>query len=85
MKGTVSYFERPTSLCIEMPTKQISTVSVVPADDMVGKDEALLASLGYKQELRREFSPIEIFGIGFSIIGLFPSIAYVQFLSTLYY
>jgi len=40
-------------------------------------DEALLASLGYKQEFRRVFSPIEVFGLGFSIIGLLPSIASV--------
>ena len=42
-------------------------------------DELLLNSLGYKQELRREFSPVEVFGIGFSIIGLFPSITSVTF------
>jgi amino acid transporter len=40
-------------------------------------DEALLASLGYKQEFRREFTPIEVFGIAFSIIGVLPSIASV--------
>ncbi|KAI0263183.1 APC amino acid permease [Gloeopeniophorella convolvens] len=40
-------------------------------------DELLLASLGYKQELRREFTPWELFGLGFSIIELFPSIASV--------
>jgi hypothetical protein len=34
-----------------------------------------LAKLGYKQELRREFSPVEVFGIGFSIIGVIPSVA----------
>jgi hypothetical protein len=33
------------------------------------------AKLGYKQELRRNFTLIEIFGIAFSIIGLLPSIA----------
>lgn len=44
-------------------------------------DEALLKSLGYKQELRRTFTPLELFGVGFSIIGLFPSIAYVYFSS----
>jgi hypothetical protein len=42
-------------------------------------DELLLNSLGYKQEFRREFSPVEVFGIGFSIIGLFPSITFVRF------
>ena len=33
------------------------------------------AKLGYKQELRRNFKLIEIFGIAFSIMGLLPSIA----------
>ncbi|KAF2265148.1 amino acid transporter [Lojkania enalia] len=38
-------------------------------------DAAVLAKLGYKQELRRNFSAIEVFGIAFSIMGLLPSIA----------
>lgn len=33
------------------------------------------AKLGYKQELRRNFTLFEIFGIAFSIMGLLPSIA----------
>ncbi|KAI0321889.1 APC amino acid permease [Amylostereum chailletii] len=40
-------------------------------------DEALLADLGYKQEFKRAFTPLEVFGIAFSIIGLLPSIASV--------
>lgn len=35
----------------------------------------LLAMLGYKQELRRHYSTLEIFAIAFSIMGLLPSIA----------
>ncbi|KIJ18172.1 PF00324 AA_permease [Paxillus involutus ATCC 200175] len=42
-------------------------------------DEALLAQLGYKQEFKRAFTPLEVFGIAFSIIGLLPSIASVLF------
>ena len=42
------------------------------------KDEAVLASLGYKQEFKRAFSPWEAFGIAFSIIGLLPSMAYAD-------
>ncbi|KAJ8581075.1 hypothetical protein M405DRAFT_926460, partial [Rhizopogon salebrosus TDB-379] len=42
-------------------------------------DEAILARLGYRQELRREFTPLEVFGIAFSIVGLVPSIASVFF------
>lgn len=37
--------------------------------------DAQTATLGYKQELRRNFSMIEVFGIAFSIMGLLPSIA----------
>ncbi|KAI0034224.1 APC amino acid permease [Vararia minispora EC-137] len=40
-------------------------------------DEAVLASLGYKQEFKRDFRAIEIFGLSFSVIGLVPSIASV--------
>ncbi|ETN45724.1 uncharacterized protein HMPREF1541_09557 [Cyphellophora europaea CBS 101466] len=39
------------------------------------EDAAVLAKMGYKQELRRNFSMIEVFGIAFSIMGLLPSIA----------
>ncbi|KAI0063022.1 APC amino acid permease [Artomyces pyxidatus] len=44
-------------------------------------DESLLAELGYKQEFQRAFTPLEVFGIAFSIIGLLPSIASVLFYS----
>lgn len=33
------------------------------------------AKMGYKQELKRNFSTLEVFGIAFSIISLLPSIA----------
>ncbi|KAJ1307290.1 hypothetical protein OPQ81_001400 [Rhizoctonia solani] len=42
---------------------------------MANADEELLASLGYKQEFKRTFSPFEVFGVAFSIISLVPSIA----------
>ncbi|TFK86126.1 APC amino acid permease [Polyporus arcularius HHB13444] len=45
--------------------------------ESVSSDVAILASLGYKQEFKRAFSPVEVFGLGFSIIGVFPSIASV--------
>jgi hypothetical protein len=31
--------------------------------------------MGYKQELRRRYSTVQIFAIAFSIMGLVPSIA----------
>ncbi|KAJ7703881.1 amino acid/polyamine transporter I [Mycena rosella] len=40
-------------------------------------DTALLASLGYKQELKREFTAIELFGFGFSVAAVVPSVASV--------
>ncbi|KAH7924358.1 amino acid transporter [Leucogyrophana mollusca] len=48
-------------------------------DAIAQADEALLAQLGYKQEFKRAFTPLEVFGIAFSIIGLLPSIASVLF------
>src|SRR5271156_4413096 len=41
----------------------------------LSQDDALLASLGYKAELKREFNALEVFGLAFSIMGLLPSIA----------
>lgn len=41
-------------------------------------DNLLLAEIGYKQELKRQFSTIQVFGIAFSIMGLLPSIASVM-------
>ncbi|CAG8938975.1 unnamed protein product [Penicillium salamii] len=38
-------------------------------------DSELLATLGYKQELRRHYSTVQIFAVAFSIMGLLPSIA----------
>ncbi|KIX07801.1 uncharacterized protein Z518_02455 [Rhinocladiella mackenziei CBS 650.93] len=39
------------------------------------EDAATLAKMGYKQELRRNFSMLEVFGLAFAIMGLLPSIA----------
>ncbi|KAG0653403.1 GABA-specific high-affinity permease, partial [Monosporozyma unispora] len=41
-------------------------------------DNQLLAEIGYKPELRRQFSTLQVFGIAFSIMGLLPSIASVM-------
>lgn len=40
-------------------------------------DEDLLARLGYKQEFKRDFSRLELFGLSFTIVGVVQSIAYV--------
>lgn len=47
----------------------------------VSKDDELLMNLGYKPELKRNFSIIEVFGIAFSIMSLLPSIASTMSLS----
>jgi hypothetical protein len=41
-------------------------------------DEALLARLGYRQEFKRDFGRLELFGLSFSIVGVVQSIAYVS-------
>lgn len=40
-------------------------------------DECILADIGYKEELKRHFSVVQVFGIAFSIMGLLPSISSV--------
>ncbi|KAG1723081.1 amino acid/polyamine transporter I [Suillus paluster] len=42
-------------------------------------DEAILAKLGYKQEFRREFTPLEVSGLAFSFTGVLPGIAAMLF------
>ncbi|CAH2355932.1 GABA-specific permease [[Candida] railenensis] len=44
---------------------------------MSSSDNALLAEIGYKAELTRNFSTLQVFGVAFSIMGLLPSIASV--------
>ena len=39
-------------------------VDVSPAQAVLSADEAALRQLGYKQELRRTFTPLELFGVG---------------------
>ncbi|TXT04323.1 hypothetical protein VHUM_04210 [Vanrija humicola] len=43
------------------------------------RDDARLEDLGYKPELKRAFSRLEVFGVAFSIMGVVPSIASVIF------
>ncbi|KAF2204911.1 amino acid transporter [Delitschia confertaspora ATCC 74209] len=56
---------------IEAERRPSHTAEALASED----DVAVLAKLGYKQELRRNFTMIEVFGIAFSIMGLLPSIA----------
>ncbi|KAG4423114.1 hypothetical protein IFR04_003751 [Cadophora malorum] len=61
---------------LEKSASRLSQGNIPPKELLAGEaDTELLAKLGYKQELRRNFSMIEVFGIAFSIMGLLPSIA----------
>ncbi|KAJ7635809.1 amino acid transporter [Mycena polygramma] len=56
----------------------------LPAFDAKSKtvdDATLLGRLGYKQELKREFTTLEMFGFGFTISSIVPSTASVLFYS----
>lgn len=48
---------------------------VLDIDHEVGKDEAEILALGYKQEFNREFNAFSVFAVSFSVLGLLPSIA----------
>ncbi|TDL24692.1 APC amino acid permease [Rickenella mellea] len=57
-----------------------STPPALPTEESARSqhtDEAFLASLGYRQEFRREFGMLEVFGLAFSLIGVVPSLASV--------
>lgn len=60
----------------KQPERRRPSVTAAAAEGLASEDDAaVLARLGYKQELRRNFTMIEVFGIAFSIMGLLPSIA----------
>ncbi|KAL4788030.1 amino acid/polyamine transporter I [Aspergillus varians] len=59
-----------------MAEKTEKTVQPAGDEPLVERgDTQLLAALGYKQELRRHYSTVQVFAIAFSIMGLLPSIA----------
>ncbi|KAJ7635704.1 amino acid/polyamine transporter I [Mycena polygramma] len=51
------------------------------SESKTADDAKLLGRLGYKQELKREFTTLEMFGFGFTISSIVPSIASVLFYS----
>jgi len=70
-----------------MATEKDSKASATNVSSLypsLDQDAALLARLGYKQEFRRNFTPLEVFGVGFSIIGVVPSLASVLVFSIPY-
>jgi uncharacterized membrane protein YesL len=60
-----------------MSAEKPSDSKVEANADAFNNDEALLAQLGYKQEFKRDFTRIELFGLSFTIVGVVQSIAYV--------
>lgn len=52
-----------------------SNKSQIRSIQHVDDEDELLAQIGYKQELNRNYSTLQVFGIAFSIMGLLPSIA----------
>lgn len=52
-----------------------SELRVLSIDANGANDVDLLAEIGYKQELRRTYSTLQVFAIAFSIMGLLPSIS----------
>ncbi|KAJ6092826.1 hypothetical protein N7486_008115 [Penicillium sp. IBT 16267x] len=57
------------------PSTPVEHGVIVETPNAPAGDTELLATLGYKQELRRHYSTVEIFAVAFSIMGLLPSIA----------
>ncbi|KAI5961216.1 GPT1 [Candida pseudojiufengensis] len=49
--------------------------AVINVDHEIDDDEALILAMGYKQELKREFSLWTVFGVSFSVLGILPSVA----------
>ncbi|CAK7210263.1 GABA-specific high-affinity permease [Sporothrix curviconia] len=66
------------SFDVEAPVDSKLAAATTTADGVnlaSAADAELLAQMGYKQELKRNFSTLEVFGIAFSIMGILPSIA----------
>ncbi|KAJ9223997.1 hypothetical protein DTO027B5_6147 [Paecilomyces variotii] len=61
----------------DKPKRRPSAATAVQEGTIVSDpaDAELLAAMGYKQELRRHYSTVQVFAIAFSIMGLLPSIA----------
>ncbi|CEP65078.1 uncharacterized protein LALA0_S23e00122g [Lachancea lanzarotensis] len=67
---------RPLGSLRTITSKRAGEVNYINAKE-AHDDRELLAEIGYKQELQRHFSTIQVFGVAFSIMGLLPSIASV--------
>ncbi|KAH3671320.1 hypothetical protein OGAPHI_000543 [Ogataea philodendri] len=59
----------------QVRVQSVISHSKVHLDHPVDHDEAVILALGYKQELKRDFSMFTTFAIAFSTLGLLPSVA----------
>lgn len=41
----------------------------IGTDEQTQQDVAVLADLGYRQELKRDFRPVEVFGFAFGLLS----------------
>ena len=75
VKTSSSAVEAHPVLSLRSVTSQhAGVVNYINAQEAHDESE-LLAQIGYKEELNRNMSPLQVFGIAFSIMGLLPSIA----------
>jgi amino acid transporter len=58
-------------------SEHAGVVNYINAKEAHNESE-LLAQIGYKEELNRNMTPLQVFGIAFSIMGLLPSISSVM-------
>ena len=63
----VSLGSRMSSSSSRKASIEKDAVEVTSYEATLDADEALLRQLGYKQELRRTFTPLELFGVGMSM------------------
>jgi len=62
-----------------MASPSVQSGANAPSAQVKDADEALLAKIGYKQELKREFRPLEIFAVCLNVMGIVPTIVSVLF------
>ncbi|ROV95003.1 hypothetical protein VMCG_08319 [Cytospora schulzeri] len=77
MSATTNQVSAPDAARAETPPHHPDLIVTGDNGEILASeaDAELLAKMGYKQELKRNFSTLEVFGIAFSIMGLLPSIS----------
>jgi amino acid permease len=74
--GKSSSIEAPSATREENGSKAKDILGLeVGSGTTIGADDQLLMSLGYRPELKREFSYLTVFGQSFGAMGIAPAIA----------